>query len=138
MNYFLTLAFFLGVVVTSTAQLITGNLSLLPKQSIKLEGFNGFKTYAISSTTIDEKGNFKLNYSQSDYGVGYLMSADNKPLFVILCGEDIEIMGEALSHTETLKITKGKENQWFEKYAQTQKEFETTGIVLPNTSSLQR
>jgi peroxiredoxin len=99
-------------------QTITGNLSLLPNQPIKLEGFNGLKTYSISSTTIDENGNFKLNYSQSDYGVGFLKSADDKPLFVILSGEDIELMGEALSITETLKFTKGQENQWFEQYAQ--------------------
>jgi len=59
-----------------------------------------------------------LNYSKSDYGVGYLMSADKNPFFVILSGEDIEIVGEALSYIETIKITKGKENQWFEQYAQ--------------------
>ena len=45
------------------------------------------------------------------------MSADEKPVFVILNGEDIEIIGEALSYTETIKITKGQENQWFEQYA---------------------
>jgi len=115
------LGYILIAILTSTwafSQSVYGNLSLLANQPIKLEGFNGLKTYAISSTTINEKGSFKLNYSQSDYGVGYLMSADNKPLFVILSGEDIEIMGEALSYTETLKIIKGKENQWFEQYAQ--------------------
>ena len=99
------------------AQFITGNLSLLSNQQIKLEGFTGLKTYAISNATADEKGNFKLTYSQSDYGVGYLMSADEKPLFVILSGEDIEIIGEALSYIETIKITKGQENKWFEQYA---------------------
>ena len=99
------------------SQTITGNLSLLKNQEIKLEGFNGLKTYPISSTTIDENGNFKLNYAKADYGVGYLMSADKKPLFIILSGEDIEITGEALSYVETIKITKGKENQWFEQYA---------------------
>jgi hypothetical protein len=71
------------------AQSITGNLTQLINQSIKLEGFNGLKTYPISSSTIDGKGNFKLTYSKSDYGVGYLMSADEKPLFVILSEEDI-------------------------------------------------
>jgi thiol-disulfide isomerase/thioredoxin len=89
-------------------------MALLP---IKLEGFNGLKTYPISSTTSDETGNFKLAYSKADYGVGYLMSADNKPLFVILSGEDIEIKGEALSNVQTIKVTKGRENQWFEQYA---------------------
>ncbi|MFC3416854.1 peroxiredoxin family protein [Algoriphagus hitonicola] len=97
---------------------VTGNLSQLASQSIRLEGFNGLKTYPISNVTIDDKGNFKLTYSNADYGVGYLMSTDEKPLFVILNGEDIEIVGEVLSHTETIKITKGKENQWFEQYAQ--------------------
>jgi hypothetical protein len=37
------------------------------------------------------------------------MSADEKPLFVILCGEDIEIIGEALSYVETIKVVKGLE-----------------------------
>jgi hypothetical protein len=60
------------------AQTVSGTLSQLSNQSIKLEAFNGFKTYPIASTTIDEKVNFKLNYSKSDYGLGYLISADNK------------------------------------------------------------
>ena len=102
---------------TANAQTITGNLSLLANQSIKLEGFNGLKTYAISTTTSDSMGNFKLNYAKADYGVGYLMSADNKPLFVILSGEDIDMKGEALSFVESIQVIKGQENQWFEQYA---------------------
>ena len=99
------------------AQSITGNLTQLINQPIKLEGFNGLKTYPISSSNLDEKGNFKLTYSKADYGVGYLMSADEKPLFVILSGEDIEVVGASLSNIETIKITKGQENKWFEQYA---------------------
>jgi thiol-disulfide isomerase/thioredoxin len=100
------------------AQTINGNLSLLAKQTIKLEGFNGLKTYPISIAKIDENGNFKLTYSKADYGIGYLKSADEKPLFIIISGEDIEIVGEALSKPETIKVIKGQENQWFEQYAQ--------------------
>jgi thiol-disulfide isomerase/thioredoxin len=103
--------------VSVKTQTIYGNLTLLSNQEIKLEGFNGLKSYPISSSTIDEKGNFKLNYSKADYGVGYLISADNKPLFVILSGEDIELAGEAVNYSETLKIQNGKENLWFEQYA---------------------
>lgn len=102
------------------AQYITGNLKSLKNDSIKLESFNGFKTYLVSETTTDVKGNFKLQYSSEDYGVGYIISSDNKPLFVILNGEDIEIKGDALSYPETIKVTKGKENQWFEKFAKEQ------------------
>jgi thiol-disulfide isomerase/thioredoxin len=100
------------------SQSISGNLAQLANQQIKLEGFNGLKNYTIASAKLDEKGNFKLTYSKADYGVGYLMSADEKPLFVILSGEDIELIGEKLSYAETIKITKGQENQWFEQYAQ--------------------
>jgi len=99
------------------AQTIEGNLSSLANQSINLEGFNGLKSYPISNAIIDEKGNFELTYTKADYGIGYLLSSDKKPLFVLLSGEDIEIAGEALSYVETIKITKGKENQWFEQYS---------------------
>ena len=99
------------------SQTITGNFSLLLGQKINLEGFNGLNTYPISNAIIDDKGNFELIYSKADYGVGYLLSSDKKPLFVILSGEDIVLAGEALSYVETIKITKGKENQWFEQYA---------------------
>tara|TARA_B110000971_G_scaffold73192_1_gene75063 strand:+ start:1057 stop:2454 length:1398 start_codon:yes stop_codon:yes gene_type:complete len=99
------------------AQTISGNFSQLPNQEIRLEGFNGLNTYPISKTVIDENGVFELSYSPYDKGLGYLISTSEKPLFVILSGEEIEIVGEALSYTETIKITKGQENQWFEQYA---------------------
>lgn len=100
-----------------SAQTISGNLSLLANQSIRLEGFNGLKTYSISSAKIDDKGHFMLKYSGADHGVGYLLSADNKAFFVILSGEDIEIKGEALSQPESVKVIRGAENLWFEQYA---------------------
>ncbi|MBK9733463.1 MAG: TlpA family protein disulfide reductase [Saprospiraceae bacterium] len=101
----------------TNAQTISGNLSLLANQSIKLEGFNGLKTYPISTTTSDSMGNFTLQYTKADHGIGYLKSVDNKPLFVILSGEDIEIVGEAFSIVETIQVVKGQENQWFGQYA---------------------
>ena len=112
-----TLVSFILFLGELTAQTISVNFSKMPKQTIKLEGFNGMKTYSISQDLTNEKGNFKLNYSKSDYGVGYLMSSDNKPLFVILSSENIEILGEAISYPETIKIIKGQENIFFEQYA---------------------
>jgi thiol-disulfide isomerase/thioredoxin len=111
----LILVFFLYVELF--AQTITGNLSQLAKQEIRLEGFNGLTTYPIATTTSDEKGNFSLRYTKEDIGVGYLMSVDNKPLFIILSGEDITLQGEALSYVETIKIIKGQQNIGFEQYA---------------------
>ncbi|MFN9884014.1 MAG: TlpA family protein disulfide reductase [Bacteroidota bacterium] len=102
------------------AQTITGSLSLLPNQEIRLEGINGFKNHNIATGRIQANGSFTLRYTPSDMGMGYLISSDKKPLFVVLCGEDIELAGEALSKPETITITKGKQNQWFKQYAQEQ------------------
>lgn len=101
----------------SLSQIATGKLYVVQNQNVKLEGFNGFKNYTISSTTTDKSGNFRLSYSNSDFGVGYLISSDNKPLFVILSGEDIEIVGDAFSKPETIKVKIGQENLYFEQYA---------------------
>jgi thiol-disulfide isomerase/thioredoxin len=112
------LSFFLFFLFFYThSQTISGKLSGLKNQSIKLDCFVGLKTINISNTIIDENGNFKLTYSKVDYGVGYLVSAEEKPFFVVLSGEDIELVGELLNLPETIKIIKGKENKLFEKYA---------------------
>jgi len=110
---FIFILFYNGLI----AQSIKGQFLKIPNQTIKLEGFNGLKTYPISLTTTDVNGKFELSYSKTDYGVGYLMAVDNKPLFVILSGEEIELEGESLSNFETIKIKKGQENQYFEQFA---------------------
>jgi thiol-disulfide isomerase/thioredoxin len=116
-NLYIILLLLLLFIGTISAQTIKGNFNLLKNTSIRLEGFNGLKSYPISETKIDNEGNFTLKYSADDYGVGYLMASDNKPLYVILSGENIEVTGEALSYVETIKIAKGQENKWFEQYA---------------------
>lgn len=113
----LVVACMLFIASTAFAQTISGNLSQLANQEIKLHGFNGLNNYLIASSDINAAGNFELNYTKSDIGVGYLISADKKPMFVILSGENMELIGEALSLPESMHITKGQENQWFEQYA---------------------
>jgi thiol-disulfide isomerase/thioredoxin len=115
-----TAIIFIVVVLISSwgvAQKITGSFPLLAGQNVKLEGFSGFKTYPIANTQISKEGNFELTYSKTDYGVGYLMAEDNKPLFVILSGENITLKGEALSAPETIKIIQDKENKLFAQFA---------------------
>lgn len=107
----------LFVVNLVSAQKVSGKFSLLGNQEIRLEAFQGMNTYLIDQTHTDASGNFSLNYSKVDFGMGYLISADDKPLFVILSGEDIIIQGEAPSYLETIRVIQGKENQIFEQYA---------------------
>ena len=99
------------------AQSISGQFTQLARQEVRLEGFNGFKSYVISSGTVDENGNFILKYNPSDKGVGYLIASEKKPFLVILSGEEIEISGQNLGSPESIVFHKGKENQWFEQFA---------------------
>lgn len=103
-----------------SAQTVSGKLSLLADQVIRLEAFDGFQTKPVASGEIGADGRFSLNYSPNEYGVGYLVSADDKPFIVILSGEEIKIVGEALSMPETIRVIRGQENMWFEQYAREQ------------------
>lgn len=104
-------------VYSGFAQSTSGQFTQLPNQLIFLEGFEGIKSYLIDSTRTDQNGNFSLHFTKKDYGVGYLKSSDNKPLFVILADEDIEIKGQAPGFLETLVYTKGTQNIAFSTYA---------------------
>jgi thiol-disulfide isomerase/thioredoxin len=117
MNKVLTIVFICCSLLKVSAQSLSGNFSELAKQEIRLEGFNGLQNYTISKTIADNEGGFKLNYAKTDFGMGFLISADNKSIIVVLSGEDIEIKGKALSKIETIEIVKGKENQLFGQYA---------------------
>ena len=61
-----------------------GNFPLLKGQVISLGGFNGLGIYKIDSTIISSQGYFSLNYSDQDFGMGYISLSDNKPYFVVL------------------------------------------------------
>jgi len=95
------------------AQTIFGNLSLSANKEIKLYGYEGLKTYLISTSHSDDKGNFKLVFSKTNYGIGYLISENNKPKFIILNGQNIDLKGKTL---DSAKISSNKENYLFQNY----------------------
>lgn len=99
------------------AQTITGTLPVYAHQKIKLEGFRGFSTYRIDSTTADAGGNFTLSYNPTDRGMGVISSIDPKPFFVILCPEGMHITGESLSLPESIEVINSVENSAFAAYA---------------------
>lgn len=96
---------------------ITGTFTNLANQNITLVGFKGFDTYIIDSIRANEKGMFNLSYSEKNYGMGYLLSSDNKSFFVVLSGETIKLKGESIALAKSIRIIEGKENQLFEQYA---------------------
>jgi thiol-disulfide isomerase/thioredoxin len=99
------------------SQTISGKINQLSNKELKLEGFRGLKNYSINSTQTDKKGNFTIPFSKEHYGVAYLITNDNKPFFVILQNEDIEITGESFYQKEFIKVLKSLENKSFGQYA---------------------
>ncbi len=114
-------SFFLLVIFISfqgySQQTISGKFPSLKNQTVRLIGFNGMGTYAIDSTLVNETGSFTLQYSPKDIGMGYISAADNKPYFMVLEKQAIELKGESLSVPESIAIIKGEENKGFATYA---------------------
>lgn len=114
MFFFVTLMF---VSLSLNAQKISGRFSLFANQNIKLEGFRGLKSYTIGDVYSDNYGNFSISYNNTDQGIGYLITSEQKPFFVILTGEEIVLEGESINNVSSTRVKLGKENQWFEKYS---------------------
>jgi thiol-disulfide isomerase/thioredoxin len=110
--FFFILNFTLGV----SAQTISGNFPSLAGKQIKLSIFDGFKLKDFDSTTIANSGAFNLKYNPTLVGVGVLAVNAEKPLFVILDHEHVELVGEAFI-PEAIEFKKGKQNQQFAQYA---------------------
>lgn len=95
---------------------INGNLAEARNQKIQLLGFEGIQVYLIDETQINQNGDFKLKYSEEDYGMGYLNISDNENHVLILAKEDIALKGKKLSEKESIIFSKGNENILFSNY----------------------
>ena len=107
---------FSGVVIN--AQAIQCSFSSLRGTKVKFGTFEGMQSKTLDSAFVNEKGEFAFQFPTQKPAVGYLITAENKPYFLILDkGEQIELSGEDLSLPETVKVLSGKQNQAFAQYA---------------------
>ncbi len=100
-----------------SAQTIKGRMPVLAGQTVKLEGFKGFKSYTVATTAFAENGSFELRFSSSDYGMAYLVVKGQKPFLVLLADESIELTGDGFNNPQEVQILTGKLNQLFAQYA---------------------
>ncbi|HZH69937.1 MAG TPA: TlpA disulfide reductase family protein [Flavobacteriaceae bacterium] len=97
---------------------VTGIFTEIANTQIKLVGYNGFETYAIDSTQANDNGAFSLSFSNKDFGVGYLLSENNKLFVVILAeNENLQLTGLNFELPESIKIIQGKQNRLFDQYS---------------------
>lgn len=100
------------------AQTIQGSFPSLSNQKVKFGVFDGLQSRNIDSVFVGANGSFSFNFPTDKPGVGYLITEENKPYFLILDkGEQISLTGEYLSISETIKVLSGKQNQAFSQYA---------------------
>ena len=111
------LLFFLTGCSPAESQSIRGSLPLHAGEEIRLEAFNGFEPYLISSGRVSAQGHFTLSYSNEHIGMGRLTIADEQFFVVVLSGEDIELRGQSLALPETIELLSGQQNLLFEQYA---------------------
>ena len=105
-----------GIVIN--AQSIHGTISSLSNQWVKFGTFEGLKSKTLDSTVVDSNGNFSFRFTIDKPSIGYLITAENKPYFLILDkGEQISLQGEYLSIPESIEVMSGKQNQAFAQYA---------------------
>lgn len=100
------------------SQTIQGSFPSLSNQWLKFGTFEGLQSKTLDSAFVNEKGVFTFNFSTQKPAVGYLITAENKPYFLILDkGEQIGLSGEHLAAPETIIVLSGKQNQAFSQYA---------------------
>jgi thiol-disulfide isomerase/thioredoxin len=103
------------VVIAQNVQI--GNFPALAGQEIKLIGIEGFDQFTIDSTIVSKEGFFELRYSNSEVGMGYLITANGKAHLVVLDHENIQLSGKDLSVPESVSIIEGVQNKQFVQYA---------------------
>lgn len=108
----------LTVTLVWSQNTVTGTFTELANQQINLIGFNGYDTYLIDSTQANDKGELVLSFDKEDFGMGYLLSHNNKSFVVILDeNENLQLSGVNFELPESIKIIQGKQNQLFDRYA---------------------
>jgi thiol-disulfide isomerase/thioredoxin len=113
---FLFLIFLFNVSPTS-AQSVRGTFLGHAGQEIRLQGFDGFDTYLVSTSIATSEGHFQLKYSTSDIGMAYLIGPDDQSFLLVLSGEEVLLLGESLARPESIRIIRGEQNKLFEQYA---------------------
>lgn len=94
-------------------QVLSGNLKEHKGQVITLTGFDYYQTYELAKDTIDQLGDFSLDYPKDYRGMGLIRTQDNSSLLVALTEPNIHLEGPHLRELDSLQFLKGVKNQEF-------------------------
>jgi len=100
------------------SQELKGVLPAHQFQTIKLYSYQGFGSLLQDSSVVDSTGHFKLRYTFVQLGMGYLQTADQSILPIVLQEKSFALQGEHLQDKEQLKFTNSTENSNYYHYLQ--------------------
>lgn len=100
-----------------SAQSVSCTFPTYANQEIRLQGFDGFNTYIVSSATASDTGYFELSYAATDIGMAYLIGPDDQSFLLVLSDEEVELQGDSFAQPESIQILRDEQNKLFEQYA---------------------
>ena len=118
-KYLIILTIFVLLVIQANAQnTIAGNFSSIKGQTIRLMGYRGVDVITIDTAVVNAEGNFELNYSDANLGMGYLLTKENTPYAVVLEKGKVQLTGQAPADASSIIVNSGDQNKIFVQYAQ--------------------
>ena len=81
-------------------------------------GYRGVDVITIDTAVVNTLGNFELNYSDANLGMGYLLTKENTPYAVVLEKGKVQLTGQTPANASTIIINSGDQNKIFVQYAQ--------------------
>jgi thiol-disulfide isomerase/thioredoxin len=118
MRIFLVILHQFMVVLTFYAQTLTATFPSMAGELVRFGTFQGIQSRTLDSVKVGQSGNFSFSFKPDKPAIGYLITAENKPYFLILDkNERIRLQGGHLSYSESVQILEGQQNQAFATYA---------------------
>ena len=122
-----------------SSQTLTATFPSMAGELVRFGTFQGIQSKTLDSMHVGSNGVIKFNFNTDKPSIGYLITAENKPYFLILDKtETIRIEGERLSYPESINILEGKQNRAFSTYASEHPRREQAGAATEGKQHLAR
>jgi thiol-disulfide isomerase/thioredoxin len=113
-----TILFYFFGLFSLHAQTLTATFPSMAGELVRFGTFQGIQSRTLDSVIVGANGTFSFSFNTDKPSIGYLITAENKPYFLILDkNERIRLQGGHLSYSEGVQITEGQQNQAFATYA---------------------
>jgi thiol-disulfide isomerase/thioredoxin len=101
-----------------SSQTLTATFPSMAGELVRFGTFQGIQSRTLDSVIVGANGTFSFSFNTDKPAIGYLITAENKPYFLILDkNERIRLQGGHLSYSESVQIIEGQQNQAFATYA---------------------